>query len=126
MFKVFLESYIDVCNYIVTESANAVLMFEAGEHSAFNIKTSKIEDITEEFVKIGLTLIIERTEKKVTFHVKGLKFKGKSCLYCDILRGFFGGIARKHLDPKYYCKKGAECVIIEGSEECIFIAELLE
>ncbi len=125
MFKVFLESYIDVCNYIVTESANAVLMFEAGEQSASNITTSKIEDITEEFVKIGLTIIIERTEKKVTFHVKGLKFTGKGCLYCDIFRGFFGGIARKHLDPGYYCRKRTECVI-EGAGECIFIVELLE
>lgn len=125
MFKVFLESYINVCNYIVTESANAVLMFEAGEQSAFNMKTSKIEDITEEFAKIDLTIIIERAEKKVTFHVKGLKFTGKGCMYCDILRGFFGGIARKHLDTGYYCRKGAECVD-EGAGECIFIVELLE
>lgn len=125
MFRIFLESYIDVCNNIVTESANAVLMFEAGEQAAFNMKTSKIEDIIEEFNKIGLTIIIKKAEKKVTFHVKGLKFTGKGCLYCDILRGFFGGIARKHIDTRYYCKKGAECVI-EGGEECIFIAELLE
>ena len=125
MFKVFLESYIDVCNNIVTESANAVLMFEAGEQSAFNIKTSKIEDITEEFKKIGLTIFIKRDEKKVTFHLKGLTFTRKGCQYCDILRGFFGGMARKHIDTRYYCKKGAECVV-EGAEECIFVAELLE
>ncbi len=123
MFKIFLESYIDVCNNIVTESANAVLMFEAGEQAAFNIKTSKIEDITEEFEKIGLTVFIERSEKKVTFHVKGLNISGKGCRYCDILRGFFGGIARKHIDSRYYCKKGADCVI-EGAEICTFIAEL--
>lgn len=125
MFRIFLESYIDVCNNIVTESANAVLMFEAGEQAAFNIKTAKIEDITEEFIKIGLTIIIERAEKKVTFHVKGLKFTGKGCRYCDIFRGFFGGIARKHIDPRYYCKKGDDC-IIEGAEICTFVAELVE
>lgn len=125
VFKIFLESYIDVCNNIVTESANAVLMFEAGEQSAFNIKTSKIEDIIEEFKKIGLTVIIEKDEKKVTFHVKGLNLTGKSCRYCNILRGFFGGIARKHIDSRYYCRKCPDC-IIEGAERCTFVAELLE
>lgn len=123
MFRIFLESYIDVCNNIVTESANAVLMFEAGEQAAFNIKTSKIEDITEEFEKIGSTVFIERSEKKVTFHMKGLKLTGKGCRYCDLFRGFFGGIARKHIDSRYYCRKGPDC-IMEGAEICTFVAEL--
>lgn len=125
MFRRFLESYIDVCNNIVTEAANSVLMFEAGEQAAMDLKTSKIEDISKEFEKEGITVFIEVSEKKVTFRVKGLPLSGKKCKYCDILRGFYGGIARKHLDTRYYCKKGAQCVI-EGSEECIFVAEMIE
>lgn len=125
MFKKLLESYIEVCNNIVTEAANAVLMFEAGEQAAFEIKTSKIEDIQKEFEKDGIITSVEVADKKVTFHVKGLPFKGKKCLYCDILRGFFGGLARKHLDTRFYCKKGAEC-LLEGGEECTFVAELVE
>lgn len=125
MFRRFLESYIDVCNNIVTESANSVLMFEAGEQAALDIKTSKIEDIHPEFEKAGLTTSIEITEKRVIFHVKGLSFRKNKCEYCDILRGFFGGLAKKHIDPRFYCKKGAECVI-EGGDQCIFVAELIE
>lgn len=125
MFKRFLESYIDVCDNIVTEAANSVLMFEAGEQAAMNIKTSKLEDIHKEFEKDNITVSIDISEKKVTFHVKGLPFQGKKCKYCDILRGFFGGLARKHIDHRYYCKKGEECMV-EGGEECIFVAELVE
>lgn len=120
-----MESYIDVCNNIVTEAANSVLMFEAGEQAAMDIKTIKIEDIQKEFEKDGIITSIEISEKKVTFHVKGLPFRGKKCIYCDILRGFFGGLARKHIDPRYYCKKGAEC-LLEGGTQCIFEAELIE
>lgn len=125
MFRRFLESYIDVCNNIVTEAANSVLMFEAGEQAAMDIKTARIEDVEKEFEKDGIKISFEISEKKVTFHVRGLPFSGKKCKYCDILRGFFGGLARKHIDPRYYCKKGAEC-LIEGGEECIFVAELAE
>lgn len=125
MFKRFLESYIEVCNNIVTEAANSVLMFEAGEQAAMDIKTSKIEDIYKEFEKEGIITSIEIDDKKVIFHVKGLSFKGKKCIYCDLLRGFFGGLARKHLDPRYYCKKGTEC-LLEGGKQCIFVAELIE
>ena len=125
MFRRFLESYITVCDNIVTESANSVLMFEAGEQAAMDIKTSKLEDIIGEFEKLGITISIEVSEKKVTYHVKGLTFHGNKCTFCDILRGFFGGMARKHVDSRYYCKKGAEC-IIKGSKECIFEAELIE
>ena len=120
-----MESYIDVCNNIVTEAANSVLMFEAGEQAAMDIKTIKIEDIQKEFEKDGIITSIEISEKKVTFHVKGLPFRGKKCIYCDILRGFFGGLAREHIDPRYYCKKGAEC-LLEGGTQCIFEAELIE
>ncbi len=125
MFRRFLESYIDVCNNIVTESANSVLMFEAGEQAAMDIKTSKIEDIKKEFEKDGIIVSIEAAEKKVIFRVKGLPFSGKKCKFCDIMRGFFGGISRKHIDTRFYCKKGEECVL-EGSEECLFVAELVE
>ncbi len=125
MFRKFLESYIDVCNNIVTEAANSVLMFEAGELAAMDIKTIKIEDIQKEFEKDGIITSIEISEKKVTFHIKGLPFRDKKCTYCDILRGFFGGLARKHIDPRYYCKKGAEC-LLEGGEQCIFVAELIK
>ncbi len=125
MFRRFLESYIDVCNNVVTESANSVLMFEAGEQAALDLKTSKIEDITKEFEKDGITVSIELSEKKVIFRVKGLPLSGKKCKYCDILRGFCGGIARKHLDQRYYCKKGAECAL-DGSDECIFVAEMIQ
>lgn len=125
MFRRFLESYIDVCNNIVTEAANAVLMFEAGEQAAMDLKTSKVEDITKEFEKDGVKVSIEVSEKKVTFFVKGLPLIGKKCKYCNILRGFFGGIARKHLDNRYYCKEGTEC-IGEEAKECIFVAELIE
>lgn len=125
MFKKFLESYIDVCNNIVTEAANSVLMFEAGEQAAMDVRTAKIEDVTRELEKDGIITSVEISEKKVTFHVKGLAFKGKKCLYCDILRGFFGGLARKHIDPRYYCKKGEEC-LLEGGNQCIFVAELVE
>ena len=125
MFRRFLESYVEVCNNIVTEAANAVLMFEAGEQAALNIRTLKIEDINIVFAKEGVTTSIERTEKKITFHVKGLPISGKKCRYCDILRGFFGGISKKHVDPRFYCRKGGEC-ILEGKNECIFIAELFE
>jgi predicted hydrocarbon binding protein len=125
LYKKFLESYIDVCNNIVTEAANSVLMFEAGEQAAMSIKTIKIEDINREFEKDGITTSIEISEKKVTFHVKGLPLIGNKCKYCDILRGFFGGLARKHVDPRFYCKKGAECVI-EGGNRCTFVAELIE
>ncbi len=125
MFRRFLESYIDVCNNIVTEAANSVLMFEAGEQAAMDMKTSKIEDISSEFEKEGIRVAIEVSEKKVMFRVKGLPLAGKRCKYCDILRGFYGGIARKHVDTRYYCKKGAEC-IMNGSDECIFVAELIE
>ena len=125
LFRRFLESYVEVCNNIVTEAANSVLMFEAGEQAALNIKTSKIEDISKEFEKEGITISIQRSEKKVIFHVKGLPVMGNKCRYCDILRGFFGGLSRKHIDTRYYCKKGEEC-IIKGDTECIFIAELIE
>jgi len=100
-------------------------MFEAGEQAALNIKTSKLEDINREFEKEGITISIQRSEKKVIFHVKGLPVMGNKCRYCDILRGFFGGLSRKHIDTRYYCKKGEEC-IIKGANECIFIAELIE
>ncbi len=125
MFKKFLESYIDVCNNIVTEAANSVLMFEAGEQAAMNTKTLKIEDINREFEKDGITTTVEISDKKVTFHVKGLPLIGNKCKYCDILRGFFGGLARKHLDQRYYCRRGAECVL-EGGSRCTFVAELVE
>lgn len=125
MFRKFLESYIDVCNNIVTEAANSVLMFEAGEQAAMDIKTLKIEDIQKEFEKEGIITSIEISEKKVTFHVENLPLKGKKCMLCDILRGFFGGLARKHIDTRYYCKKGGEC-LLEGGSQCIFVAELIE
>lgn len=125
MFRRFLEAYVDVCNNVVTNAANAVLMFEAGEQAAMDIKTSKIEDIQQEFEKDGVKVTFEISEKKILFKVKGLPLKGKKCTYCDILRGFFGGIARKHIDNRFYCKKGAECVL-EGAEECTFVAELIE
>ncbi|MCE8425844.1 MAG: hypothetical protein J5U17_08720 [Candidatus Methanoperedens sp.] len=124
MFRRFLESYIDVCNNIVTEAANSVLMFEAGEQAALDIKTTKLEDIRPDFEKNGILITIESAEKKLTFRVKGLPF-GKKCKYCDILRGFFGGISRKHIDQRYYCKKGKDCAI-EGSVECSFIVEINE
>ncbi len=123
MFRRFLESYIDVCNNVVTEAANSVLMFEAGEQAAMDLKTSRIDDITSEFEKAGIKVSFEISEKKVFFRIKGLPFSDKKCKYCDILRGFFGGIARKHLDARYYAKKGTECAV-EGSEECIFVAEM--
>lgn len=100
-------------------------MFEAGEQAAMDIKTTRIEDVEKDFEKDGIKISFEISEKKVIFHVRGLPFSGKKCKYCDILRGFFGGLARKHIDPRYYCKKGAEC-LIEGGEECIFVAELAE
>ncbi len=120
-----MESYVEVCNNIVTEAANSVLMFEAGEQAALNIRTLKIEDVNREFEKDGITTSIEVSEKKVTFHVKGLPVSGNKCKYCDILRGFFGGLSRKHIDARYYCVKGEDC-IIKGADECIFIAELIE
>ena len=122
MFRRFLESYIDVCNNIVTEAANSVLMFEAGEQAALDIKSAKLEDILPEFEKEGVQIIIESAEKKLTFKVMGLPF-GKKCKYCDLLRGFFGGISRKHIDQRYYCKKGKECAS-EGANECNFIVEM--
>lgn len=124
MFRRFLEEYIDVCNNIVTEAANSVLMFEAGEQAVVNLKYDRIEDSCSEFEKNKIKISIEKSEKKVLFRVKGLVLD-KKCKYCDLLRGFFGGLARKHFDPRYYCKKGTECVI-EGSQECIFIAEMVE
>ena len=125
MFRRFLESYVEVCNNIVTEAANSVLMFEAGEQAAMNIKTLKIEDINKEFEKDGITTSIEVSEKKIVFHVKGLPLSGKKCKYCDILRGFFGGLSRKHIDARYYCKRGEECML-EDANECLFVAELIE
>jgi predicted hydrocarbon binding protein len=100
-------------------------MFEAGEQAALSIKTLKIEDINIEFAKEGITTSIEKYEKKIIFHIKGLPLSGKKCIYCDILRGFFGGISKKHVDPRFYCRKSGECVL-EGHDECIFIAELFE
>jgi len=79
---------VEVCNNIVTEAANTVLMFEAGEQAALSIKTLKIEDINREFEKDGITTSFEISEKKIIFHVKGLRLSGKKCRYCDILRGF--------------------------------------
>ncbi len=125
MFRKFLESYIDVCNNIVTEAANSVLMFEAGEQAAMDIKTIRIEDIQKEFENEGILISVEISEKKATFHVKGLPLRGKKCVFCNMLRGFLGGLARKHLDTRYYCKKGAECLIEEGNQ-CTFVAELAE
>jgi len=125
LYRRFLESYVEVCNNIVTEAANTVLMFEAGEQAALSIRTLKIEDINSEFEKDGITTSIEISERKIIFHVKGLPLSGKKCGYCDILRGFFGGLSRKHFDPRFYCKKSGEC-ILEGANECIFIAELVE
>ena len=125
LFRRFLESYVEVCNNIVTEAANAVLMFEAGEQAALDLKTSRIEDVNRVFEKEGITTSIERLEKKVIFHVKDLPVSGQKCRYCSILRGFFGGLSRKHIDTRYYCKRGEECQI-EGANECVFIAELIE
>jgi predicted hydrocarbon binding protein len=115
----------EVCNNIVTEAANTVLMFEAGEQAALSIRTHKLEDIKAEFEKVGITTSIEISEKKIIFHVEGLPLSGKKCLFCDILRGFFGGISRKHIDARFYCKKSGEC-LLEGANECIFVAELVE
>ena len=125
MYRRFLESYVEVCNNIVTEAANTVLMFEAGEQAALNLRTLKIEDINVEFAKVGITTSIEISEKKIVFHVKGLLLSGKKCKYCDILRGFFGGLTRKHMDARFYCKKSGEC-ILKGANECVFIAELVD
>jgi len=125
LFRRFLESYVEVCNNIVTEAANTVLMFEAGEQAALSIRTVKIEDIKDVFAKEGITTSIEMSEKKIIFHLKGLPISGKKCRYCDILRGFFGGISKKHVDPRFYCRKSGEC-ILEGQNECIFVAELFE
>jgi len=125
LFRRFLESYIEVCNNILTEAANSVLLFEAGEQAALDIMTNKIDDIDKEFEKVGITISIEISEKKVIFYVKGLPVTGQKCRYCNILRGFLGGLAKKHLDARYYCKKGPEC-IIEGGDQCIFVAELIE
>ncbi len=125
MYRRFLESYVEVCNNIVTEAANAVLMFEAGEQAALNIKTMKIEDINVEFAKEGITTSIEISEKRIIFHVKGLPLSEKKCMYCDILRGFFGALSQKHVDSRFYCRKRVEC-IHEGASECIFIADLIE
>ncbi len=124
MFRRFLEAYIEVCNNIVTEAANSVLMFEAGEQAAVNLKYDRIEGSCSEFEKDEIKIYIEKSEKKVLFRVKGLVLD-KKCKYCDLLRGFFGELARKHFDPRYYCKKGTECAI-EGAQECIFIAEMVE
>jgi len=99
-------------------------MFEAGEQAAMDLKTSKIEDITSEFEKNGIKVSFEMSEKKITFRIKGLPLGDKKCKYCDMLRGFLGGIARKHLDPRYYARKGTECAL-EGSEECIFVVEMI-
>jgi predicted hydrocarbon binding protein len=116
---------VEVCNNIVTEAANNVLMFEAGEQAALSLRTLKIEDINVEFEKVGITTSIEISEKKIIFHVKSLPLLGKKCKYCDILRGFFGGLSKKHVDSRFYCRKSGEC-ILEGASECIFIAELVE
>jgi len=124
LFRRFLEAYIEVCNNIVTEAANSVLMFEAGEQAAMNLKYDRIEVSCSEFEKDEIKISIEKSEKKVLFRVKGLGLD-KKCKYCDLLRGFFGELARKHFDPRYYCKKGTECAI-EGAQECIFIAEMVE
>ncbi len=124
MFRRFLEAYIEVCNNIITESANSVLMFEAGEQAAVNLKYDRIEDDLSEFEKYNIKVSIERSENSVLFRVKGLVFD-KKCNYCDLLRGFFGEIARKHINMKYYCKKRTEC-IKEGAEECIFVVEMVE
>ncbi|PWB49360.1 MAG: hypothetical protein C3F06_14520 [Candidatus Methanoperedenaceae archaeon] len=120
-----MESYVEVCNNIVTEAANSVLMFEAGEQAALMIKTLKIDDVNKEFEKEGITITSDISEKKVIFHVTGLPISGNKCRYCDILRGFFGGLSKKHIDARFYCKKGEEC-IIKGANECVFIAELIE
>ncbi len=125
MFRRFLESYVEVCNNIVTEAANSVLMFEAGEQAAFRIKTQKIEDVNQEFEKVGIITTVEIHEKKVIFHVKNLPFSGNKCTFCDILRGFFGGLSKKHIDSRYYCRKGELCMI-KGENECIFVAEMIE
>lgn len=69
MFRRFLESYIDVCNNIVTEAANSVLMFEAGEQAAMDIKTTRIDDIHKEFERDGIKTSIEISEKKS--HIPG-------------------------------------------------------
>lgn len=124
MFRRFLEAYIDVCNNIVTESANSVLMFEAGEQAALNLKFDRIEDSLREFEKDKIIISVEKSEKKILYRVKGLGLD-KKCKYCDLLRGFFGGLSRKHFDPRYNCKKGNECAL-EGAQECIFIAEMVE
>ena len=124
MFRRFLEAYIEVCNNVVTEAANSVLMFEAGEQAVVNLKYDRIEDSCSEFEKDLIKISVEKSEKKVLFRVKGLVLD-KKCKYCDLLRGFFGGLARKHFDPRYYCKKGTECAF-EGAQECIFIAEMVE
>lgn len=124
MFRRFLEAYIDVCDNIVTEAANSVLMFEAGEQTAATLKFDNIEDCCREFEKNDIIITVERSEKKVLFRVKGLGVQ-KKCKFCNLLRGFFGELTRKHIDPKYYCKKRTECVT-EGAQECIFIAEMVE
>lgn len=99
-------------------------MFEAGELAAANLKYERIEDNLSEFEKDNIKVSIERSENSVLFKVKGLVFD-KKCNYCDLLRGFFGELARKHINMKYYCKKRTEC-IKEGAEECIFVVETVE
>jgi predicted hydrocarbon binding protein len=100
-------------------------MFEAGEQAAMDISITKLEDIQKEFEKEDIKISIDISEKKVTFRLKGLPLKGKKCAYCDILRGFLGGLTQKHIDNRYFVKKGTGC-IIEGTDECLFVAELVE
>jgi len=50
--------------YIVTEAANSVLMFEAGEQAALMIKTLKIEDVNREFEKRGYPQPLLKYRKK--------------------------------------------------------------
>ncbi|MDO9098091.1 MAG: hypothetical protein Q7U60_08215 [Candidatus Methanoperedens sp.] len=113
MFRKFLESYIDVCNNIVTEAANSVLMFEAGEQAAMDIKTIRIEDIQKEFENEGILISVEISEKKATFHVKGLPLCGKKCIFCNMLRGFLGGLQENTLIHVITAKK-AQNVLLRG------------
>ncbi len=120
MFKELLDSYIEVCNEIITSSANSVILFEAGERAAGGMKIKSFEELKKFFEIANIRVSCERTDNKVVFSVSGLQHDKEQC-YFNLLKGFFGEIARNLFDPGFFAKES-----FIDKEKCIFIVELVK
>ncbi len=102
MFRQFLDAYIKACNEVITTSCNCAVLFDAGEHAARDLQVKSLDEVVEFFKEAGFELTYEKREDGgVSFRLYGFP-ENCGCSYAELLRGFFGEIARKLVDPRCY------------------------